>query len=238
MTVADHYRTLVSRSSDALEALLNSSEASQRLTSAHNFIADLELLSQTISGRPEAIMINLAARELSFSSYAAAAGKYRHATISLRICLEIAIASVYFSAYEIRLRKWLADEGDIVWSSLMDVDEGVFSKSFIRAFDVDMAEYGRQYAAICKKVYRECSEFVHGNKHTHPGVQQAISFDELLFQQWAERVAAVRTSVLFAFGARYLSILPQDLLNALEGLMIDSLGHLTPIQARYARENQ
>ena len=230
-----HYRHLLSRSSESLDALLSDSEALQKLTVAHNFIADLELLNSAVSARPESTMIKFATRELSFALYAAAASKYRHATISLRLTLEIVLAAIYFSAHELKLRRWLSGDGDIVWNALTELEEGVFSKSFIRCFTPELAEHGRQYAAICSKAYRECSEFAHGNINTQSPSNAALGFDKFLLGAWADRVAATRVSIIFAFSARYLDVIPKDDAFRIEGLILDGLGHLSYIQSFYSK---
>jgi hypothetical protein len=72
--------------------------------------------------------MRLAIREYQFALFAAAGGTYRHASISLRLFFELALATVHFSAYEIKLRKWLSNSGDIVWAALIDSDNGVYAK--------------------------------------------------------------------------------------------------------------
>lgn len=235
MSLSDHYYSLLDRSTAAFGDLKADSDAIVDFTKAHNFAAEVELLHAAIAVRPEASLLNLAIREYQFSLYAAAIGSYRHAHISLRLFLELVMASIYFSAYEIKLRNWLgqANDSDIKWSILSDQENGVFSKNFISVFHPGMEISGKQYLAIAVKVYRECSEYVHGNMSTHASMHDALKYDSGALRAWASRVDAVRLSVIFAYAGRYLRLLERDSRNQLEGLMMEHLGHLPAIRQVY-----
>ena len=45
----------------------------------------------------------------------------------------------------------------------MDDNEGIFSKKFVQAFEPLFADEAYGMKEIAKKVYRECSEFIHNN---------------------------------------------------------------------------
>ncbi len=150
--------------------------------------------------------------------------------------LELVLATVYFSAYEVKLRNWLANsnDSDIKWSTISDPDNGVYSKGFLGAFHPGIEESGKQYSTIASRVYRECSEYVHGNRHTHADAAQPLAYSRLALQAWAGRVDATRLSTVFAFAGRYLRLLEPGVRNELEGLMVEHLGHLPTIRQVYA----
>ena len=168
MSVTDHYIKLIEQSRSIFDAMSEDPETMSGFTRSHNFISDYELLRDAINSRPEARVLSLAIREYQFALFALAAGNYRHAFISLRLFLELSLSTIDFSASEIKYRKWLVKTGDIVWAALIDRENGIYSVSFISAFNCELAPSGKQYAALVEKVYRECSEHVHGNFHTHP----------------------------------------------------------------------
>jgi hypothetical protein len=236
MSLSIHYRTLLGLSTTAFNDLTADAEAMAEFTKSHNFAAEVESLHAAIATRPEASLLVLATREYQFSLYAAAIGSYRHAHISLRLFLELVLASIYFSAYEIRLRNWLAqtNDSDIKWSVLSDPENGVFSKGFLSAFHPGMESSGKQYLAIATTVYRECSEYVHGNMHTHTQTDHALKYDGETLRAWASRVDAIRLCVIFAYAGRYLSLLEAEGRNQLEGIMVGYLGHLPAIRQVYA----
>jgi hypothetical protein len=235
MSVSDHYQVLMKRSANAQHAMLSDQEALVEFTKSHNLITDFEHLHAAIADRPEAVLLQLAIREYQFSLYAASFANYRYASMSLRLFLELSLATVHFSAYELRLRKWLNNTLDIVWSSLIDPDCGVFAKAFIMAFNPGMENLGKQYSTIAEKVYRECSEFVHGNLHTHSEVREPLEFDRSMLLAWTERADAVRLSIIFAFAGRYLRLLSVESRNGLEALMIDNLGHIPAVRELYGK---
>jgi len=215
--------------------MLGDQQALAEFTKSHNFVSDFELLLAVIKGRPEAQVLELAIREYQFALYAAASGRYRHAHISLRLFLELALTTINFSAHEIKLHKWLANSEDIVWAALVDPDNGVFASSFIAAFNPGLASDGKQYAAIAGQVYRECSEFVHGNLHTHGDTGLPLGFDAVELKAWIERTDAVHLAVIFAFAGRYLRLLLPDARNRLELLMMDNFGHIAAVQEIYGK---
>lgn len=235
MSVPDHYRSLLSKSTEAFEQLLTDQEAFSEFTKSNNFLNDFELLRLAIDSRPEAELFALGIREYQFALYAASTSMYRHASISLRLFLELSLATIHFSAHEIRLRKWLNNSGDINWSSLIHPEEGVFAKNFILAFNPGMEDLGKQYSTIAEKAYRECSEFVHGNSHTHSAAERPLGFDQSMLYSWIERADAVRLSVIFAFAARYLRLLSDASRNGIEGVMLDSLGHVPAVQELFGQ---
>lgn len=234
MTVEAHYKSLLNRSSHAFEQLKADQEVMTLFTKAHNFLGDYEAIYNAIATRPEAKVLALASREYQFALYAAATGTYRHATLSLRLFLELALATVQFSAYEIKLRQWLSSSADINWEALINQDTGVFSKTFVRAFSESLDEHGRQYAAIAKNAYRECSEFVHGNFNTHTNLEAPLGYHRETALAWIERAESVRLCVLFAFTARYVEHISQEARDSVESLILETLGELQGVQTSFA----
>lgn len=235
MVISEHYQALLQKSSEALKSMQKDSDCISIFVKVHNLSDDYASISKVISDRPEFQMFDLAICEYQHGLDALACGRYRHATISLRLFFELALATILFSAYEIRLRKWLANSQDIVWSSLVNPENGVFSKTFIEAFNSGLEGFGKQYATIAEKVYRECSEFVHGNIHTHSSAKQPIGFSKEMLTSWAERAEAIHLCIVFAFTARYIQYVADESKRGIEGIVIENLGHLSPIQDVYGR---
>lgn len=235
MSITEHYQDLQKRGHEALSNLLSDDERLASFTVAHNYTVDFELMYEAIKHRPEAELIKLAIREYQFALYAASSAMYRHAWISLRLSLELSLAAIHFSAHEINLRKWLQNSKDIVWSSLLHEEEGVFAPSFIAAFSPSLKELGVQYSAMTQVAYRECSEFVHGNQQTHDSVGSSIEFDADMLTAWIDRAETFRLCLTFAFAGRYLELLSKDALNRLEPLMLDALGQVPAIRELYGK---
>lgn len=234
MTVADHYRGLAQRGYVLADAMCNDGASLAAQTKSHNFIADFEFLRLAIAERPEAEVLQMAMTEFQFSLYALSIGSYRHAFSSLRLTFELLLAVIYFSAYEIKFRKWIANGEDIVWAVFIDKENGIFTNNFIRAFFPEMRTEGAAFRAMAEKVYRECSEYVHGNYHTHATADAEREFDAQLFAAWHDHADTMRLAFVFAFASRYLYLLPSAEKNRVEPIMIDSLGGLAPVQDIYS----
>jgi hypothetical protein len=197
---------------------------------AHQFVSDLSVWREVLSDRPECGVFSAGLSEYQFSLLAVAFGQYRQAFMSLRLTFELFLGSVHYSANEFKLRQWMKGRQDLVWSSLIDIETGVFSKSFVNVFFEDLADSARQYGAIAESVYRECSEYVHGNASTHSSESATVTFQPQTFETWHEKAKSVRLACSFALCARYLLILDTAKRAKLEPILLDSLGHIASVR--------
>jgi len=230
MDVAGHYRELLSKSGQVLEVAFSEDEKSQLMTCSHNYLLDYDLMRRALHGRMESEMFELALQEYQFALYAVSIGQYRHAYVGLRLFMELSLCSFHFSVREMELRQWLLNRRDIVWANLKDMENGIFSKAFIGLFDQQLAEHGRQYCTIGEAVYRECSEYVHGNAKTYNNLSSELAFKMESFRDWHDKAKTIRLVVMFAFCARYLSSLDPANKVALESPVLEALGHLECIR--------
>ncbi len=237
MDVIENYNYLFGQSKKTFEIMIDKL-GPQQLVTSHNYILDYDSLQEAIKDRPEAAVLNVAVKEYQFALYALCSGQYRYAFGGLRLFFELMLSVVQFSAHEIDYRLWSKDKKDINWSALKNPENGIFSINFIRAFNPTLADSGRQYSAIAESVYRECSEFVHGNALTHQNLPGDISFHEDTFCAWHKKSSAMRLAIIFAFSSRYLNhIEPQSML-AIEHVLLDALGHLKPIQDAFSKSHE
>jgi hypothetical protein len=234
MGLQEHYRGLLKKSGELQEEMLSDNEALTAFTIAHAAADDIEKLIAAVKDRPEAKLMRLAMRELQFAFMAASFAHYRHAYISTRLFMEMMLGAIHFSAFEIKLRKWMNNSQDIVWASLVDKDNGPFAKSFISAFSPDFANHGPQFHAIAEGVYRECSEYVHGNMSTHGSPDQPLKYDRVQLIEWTDRMRSVRLIILFTFIARYANFLSEAQLENLEPILLEELGDNPAVQALFA----
>lgn len=235
MTTADYYFELLECGRKCLESLSADEGTLTSFTQAHNFQTDFGQLYEAIKGRPEGHVFLLAQREYQFALYALSIANYRHAFISLRLFFELSLATIEFSAHEISFRRWVANLDDISWSKITSSEVGIYSDSFLRAFDADLAPMGRQYGTMAIKVYRECSEYVHGNLRTHESPDSPLEFRKDYIIDWCEKADTVRRCVIFAFAGRFLKLLDAGLRNSLEVVMLDVLGDVPAVQVHYEK---
>ena len=235
MDVIEHYRALLKNSGIVIEAMVDESGASEVLTASHNYLLDYDSIKMAIANRPESAVLDSAVKEYQFALFALTSGQYRHAFGGLRLFFELMLATVQFSAHEIDYRMWAKDSKDINWSALKDPQGGVFSTNFIRAFNPEFADCAKQYLAIAEAVYRECSEFVHGNAGTHAILPADIAFKKEAFFSWHEKAETMRLAIIFAFSARYLNYVTKEAADRMEPIITDALGNLPPVQAIFSK---
>lgn len=223
------YQALQTATSSILEESFNQ-DARLSLSKSHSFIDDLGTWARILSSRPEAPVWLAAKREYEFSLLMLIQGQYRYSFVALRLFLEMAIASIGFSAHEVRYRLWMRGEHDIKWHPLVEDEAGVLSTSFIRAFCEQLSDEAKTYRLIAQKVYRECSEFVHGNASTHEILAGPLKYSQDVVDSWHDKADSIRLVVSFLLCARYIHFLKRDDLHTLEPLLLDALGHLAAVR--------
>ena len=198
---------------------------------SHSFASDLEKWHGVLSIRPESVLIKAALFEYQFSLLAVIQGQYRQAFMALRLSFEMLLAAVYLSANELKLRYWIRGEEDIVWNALIDQETGVLSRRFVKAFWEELAEEAPHYRAMGQAVYRECSEYVHGNAITQTAIGGQVLFQQAVFQDWHEKAKTIRLVSSFAICARYVRLMDGTNRAELEGLLMDNLGHIPAVRS-------
>ena len=228
--IENYYRDLYTQCGKVLDFSI-ANQFSSRLADSHNHITDIGVWIKVLEARTEVFLLELALHEYQFAILSLCIGHYRQAFASLRLFMELALASVQFSANELQLREWIADRRDIQWSGLISSDEGVFSKRFAHAFFAEAEGYLNDYLENAKQVYRDCSEFVHGNYTTHSALPDKLEFSETVFSSWHDAAKKVRGVVLFALCLRYIRLLDGVALSQIELGVMDELGHISTIRA-------
>lgn len=229
MDVAEYYKALAEQRAEIIAECVSDTPTFAMHITSHNALKDFEVMLGVIAG-PERAIFMQACREYQYSLEAVLSGNYRHAFSSLRLAFELFTATVYFSANQMKMHLWLQGNDDLWWSTLTDQDNGVFSHNFLRAFNPALSQYRSQYSALAARVYRECSEYVHGNPGTYENTQTKVAYDSNRTQTFHDKVATVRICVLFQFLLRYSSSLSGVDKNLVEPLIIEEFGHFPEIQ--------
>jgi hypothetical protein len=205
LSCEDYYKTLYAACGDVLTASFKADTIGLHAGS-HSFISDLEQWHEFLKDRPESPLLKAALGEYQFGLLAVVQGQYRQAFMALRLSFELLLGTAYLSANELQLRQWLRGERDLVWSALIDVESGVLSKQFIRAFYEDLKEEAPQYRAMGQEVYRECSEYVHGNSVTQTSLGGKVLFQQDVFESWHRKAKVIRLVSSFALCARFEAV--------------------------------
>jgi hypothetical protein len=204
---------------------------------AHLSLEDVGLLGRTLPfGRAQSAVAQ-GQIELSRALYTLATADYRAAFFYLRLFLELSLGAVAFSADLVQLEQWLSETTDLNWSALMDASSGVFSKLFIRAFSDGLEADAENYREMSKKVYRECSEYVHANPGTHAPTASAIAHNPSLDATWHDHCNTCVFLITLACAIRYYNEMTGPQVAALEPIFQRELGHLTAIHGLFSRRN-
>ncbi len=227
---ANHYRNLYETCGEILSQSFSADEVGVH-SDSHHYALDLEEWINILSSRPELPLLIAALREYQFGLLALVLGQYRQAFMALRLFLELGLSGVLFSANELDFRLWLGGSKDIVWNRVVDPESGVFSKTFVRAFFESLEDEAPQYKNIAESVFRECSEYVHGNAYTHNRLPDSLRFEQNIFFDWHEKAKSARVVLSFALSLRYLHFVDKTSLRVLEPIIVDDLGHISAIRA-------
>ena len=210
--------------------------------SAFNFYTDLETLYQVLGNRLESGIFKNAIRVYQESMLCAISGLYQPAFMGLRYFLERFMMGAYLSASEIELRTWISNERDTYWTELVGVESnsqssnnnnpttGIFSMKFTKAFFQELNEERIQMLALTKKVYRECSEYVHGNPLAIGNIPEALDYEKQILKEWLDKAETVKRCVLYVVFLRYARSFSNDDFDKVKDIFLDEFKSLKPIK--------
>jgi hypothetical protein len=228
MDIRDYYQNLFNSSNQVINESLHKED---ELAKIHEFVDDLLKWLRILQPRPEANVLEHVAAELQLSAFSLVSGLYRQAFTSLRLSLELSLGVVFFSANRLELAEWMGGNYDLVWSQLNHSENGVFSKRYAKAFFPQLSNDVENYQIIASTVYRELSEFVHGNIGTwNLSQQKYISFNQELFNQYMDRFSRVSKVMCFALCLRFLKDIDRLALESLETHLVEKMGYISEIR--------
>lgn len=165
-------------------------------------------------------------------------GFYKEAIIALRQCLEHMLFAILLSTNDYRYRLWQRGQCDMSWTQIVDDQNGVFGRQFISTYAKDI-DAGRsiELLTIAKNVYRECSEFVHGNYEKLNTLAKHIEFSEEAIEKYAEYFLSIQYIISWSLLIRFHDVIkePQNL-AVLESILMEYLGTQPEIQVLYGRD--
>jgi hypothetical protein len=216
MNVTDHYKKLGQTAVEIIEKSMANADL-DLLSSNHAFLHDFDIWLEILVNRPESSILKNAIKEYQLAMLSNNQGMYQQAFMGLRFFLERTFVAIMFSANELELNLWKIGERDTYWNEIASMDkdrniQGVFSEKFCRAFFPDLNNERPHFFTITTKVYRECSEFVHGNKSVIDKIPEKLEYSKELFYEWNIKADIIRRIILFVFCLRYINQLtPKEL---------------------------
>ncbi|MFN6262744.1 MAG: hypothetical protein ACK4XG_08020 [Chromatiaceae bacterium] len=197
----------------------------EQLGIAHHASSCIYEFSEKITDNSEKKILQIVSSQLETATFSACKGLYRQAFVSLRLALEMGLASAYFSVHKLELHEWLDGRGDIKWSSLTCENQGVFSVRFSRAFFKEFEQDISNYRDKAKDIYRRLSEYVHGNNETWNSSEIELFFDSDMLKNYFSLSKSVSEILLFVLSCRYLKSFPSNVLDSLE-FIPEEMNHL------------
>jgi hypothetical protein len=126
----------------------------------------------------------------------------------------------------------MANRTDFSWSAALDENDGLLARSFVQEFNPDAVAEAPNYAAMASRVYRECSEFMHGKHQSTRMLPETLSFSETALSQWCAAAIGCAESVLFLLHCRYTDELMDDFADTISQPLENSLSHLLSVRRR------
>jgi hypothetical protein len=197
------------------------------LKAAHAALDEIRLWQGILDARPEASIFGQVVSGLELGLFALVSGLYRQAYGSLRLAVELSAGMCWFSTHRLDLAEWQSGERDLIWKEIANEDEGILSPRYRKAFFPELNEE-RKYNSLNKKLYRELSEYVHGNARTWTGPDD-IKYDEQLHRSWFEKLETCMVITTVMLSLRYLQEIGDTDVEKLAPILRRRVAHVSAI---------
>jgi hypothetical protein len=212
--------------SNAFAEVVSDAYIAQDRNEIAQILVDIDSCVDILVGRYEGELYELAIKEVQLSLLAALGASYRQAFVGLRLALEHWFAAIQYSTNEFNFRKWQLGKRDTSWAELNDKDIGVLSDEFAIIFWPQTEQRISIYRNFAASVYRECSEYVHGNPKTHLSLPKQLMYDRKSFLSWKEKLETVKLLFVYTFVLRFGSLLTVNDRESISQVVLDTIGHL------------
>lgn len=225
MNIDGYYKKFKDKVTENIEKSLDASLGFHSLlTKNRSFLEDYIKWIEILDDAPETYIYKNAAKVYQEALGNMLMGLYQPAFMGLRYFLERTLTGVYYSANELELRTWMNGRRDTYWAELigregedefsekekvkdMNVNIGLFSLKFTRAFFPELENAAKTFRSLTQMVYRNCSEFVHGNPNAINELGKTIDFSESVAAKWNDYADTIARCILYAFMMRYWNFL-------------------------------
>jgi hypothetical protein len=198
----------------------------------HAFGSDYDEWLKVLANNYETIIYRAALDEYQQGLFLLVSGSYRQAYESIRFCLEQTLFGLFLSVNELHFKLWKRSTRDLFWAEIINENTGLYCKDFIISYAPEFLDVASELCKIASQLYRELSEYVHGNPRALHTLPSTRSFSESCFNDIISKVDSLKYLVNMSFFIRYKEqIVVGDSLGALEPILIDSVGFNPQIQA-------
>lgn len=200
-----------------------------KLGIVHDLSSSLYEWAESVESSEEKELLENVGNQIEASALNVTTGLYRQAFYSLRLALELLLATIYFSVNKLDYMEWINGNGDIYWSKIKDEDNGVLSKRFVKAYFPELLENQEEYSTKTVTLYRKLSEYVHGNYETWQKKGPVIIQKQELFEEYLSYVNTFKDISTFYLICRYLKTMPSDKCDSISE-NCNSLKHIEAIR--------
>lgn len=218
--------------SESQKIFTQSISENEEFGQAHHLSSCIFEFSENILDNDEKDMLKKVSTQLESSMMSMALGFYRQAFYSLRLSFEMGLGAVYFSTNKLEHSEWIQGKVDIVWSKIMDDANGVLSSRFSDAFFPELSYLVKDYREKSKSLYRQLSEFVHGNYETWSKSGMHIEYNKKTVNEYFSQYRGVLEVLLLVLIVRYLKSVPKPKLESLE-FVSDEFKHIEAVRIHF-----
>ena len=135
-------------------------------------------------------------------------------------------------------RLWKRGKYDMSWTQIVDQQKGIFGKEYINSYAKDIdGNRSIELLTIAKNIYRECSEYVHGNYGKLMLLTENMEYNEENVDRYIEVFESVKYLISVSLLIRFRELFDkEEILVKLESVLMDNLGMLPEVQELYNRE--
>lgn len=200
-----------------------------QIASANAFIEDYSLWRNWITTKYGGEIFQLAASEYETALLFSLQSLYKQAFTALRACLEHTLFGIQVSTNLYQYLSWKQNTKDVYWSEITNNETGLFSRNYISLFFSNLVDDSSLILELAKRVYRECSEFTHGNYIAWKSLSESAIYDENLLTKFLDLIKNVRYIIEFSFFVRFANEISASDLQTLEPQISEYLGHFKEV---------
>ena len=220
--------------------MLNNSGKIDELSACVSFITDIEAWLACCGEFAIHPLVTAALTECSNSIFLCAQGFYKEAFVALRQTLEHFLFALLLSTNDFNYRLWKREQYGMSWKQITDEENGVFSKKFISLYSDDcLTEKSLEMITIVKNVYRDCSEFVHGNHQKLSILANDLNYKENMLEYYVSSFKSFEYILCMALLIRFYDIFTiQENIQKLETIIYERLGNIPVILELSIKTNE
>lgn len=200
-----------------------------QITSANAFIDDFALWVKWIGEKYGIEIFELAISEYRTSILFCLQSLYKQAFTALRACLEHTMFGIQLSTNLYAYLSWKKSKKDVYWSEITNVDNGPFSQNYFSLFFPELHSSSQLILDLAKRVYRECSEYTHGNYTIWKSTNAQGMYDEELLKKFLDNLESVKYIIEFSLFIRFIKEIPSDEISIFEPQINEHLGHFKEV---------